>query len=124
MGLKTTTTAPISSSSSHFPNLSPPYILLTRYTLIRQNLPVISLRKNCRFLFPIPVKLLSNGRSKHYTKSTEESTAETSTGDNDDDDSGEFQKVTIGDSKRNVSSLSDALNLGSRDPVYEVCFDF
>ncbi|KAI3823282.1 hypothetical protein L1987_04716 [Smallanthus sonchifolius] len=88
----------------------------------------IRLRKSCYFLFPVQLKVLSTVRSKRYAKSTEESAEETSTGDNDDEDSGhdsyrssdEFEKAVTGGSKRNVSSLSDALNLGSRDPVYEV----
>ncbi|KAI3716559.1 hypothetical protein L1987_67519 [Smallanthus sonchifolius] len=123
--------API-SSSSHFPHLSvvhsPAYIQFTRYTFTRPKNPAISLRKSCYFLFPVQLKVLSTVRSKRYAKSTEESAEETSTGDKDDEDSGhdsyrisdEFEKAVTGVSKRNVSSLSDALNLGSRDPVYEV----
>ncbi|KVH90637.1 Magnesium transporter MRS2/LPE10, partial [Cynara cardunculus var. scolymus] len=120
------------SSTSHFPHLSvvhlpPSCILCHRDTLIRQTYPAISLRKSCYFLFPIPLEILSTGRSKRYVKSTEESTEETSAGNDDDDDSGEesyqssdeFDRITTGGSRRNVSSLSDALNLGSRDPVYE-----
>ncbi|GKC45542.1 magnesium transporter MRS2-11, chloroplastic-like protein, partial [Tanacetum coccineum] len=70
-----------------------------------------------------PLKVLSTGR--FYAKSTDESesTDDTFTGSHDDDDD-----VDSTDSKRNVnvnvnvnvSSLSDALNLSSRDPVYEV----
>lgn len=120
------------SSSLHFPHLStvhsPPYILYTRCTLIRPTYPATSLRSSCYFLFPIPLEVLSTGRSKRYTKSSEESRQETPTGNNDDDDSAaetyqssdDFEKVTASDSRRSILSLSDALNLGSRDPVYEV----
>jgi len=130
MELKTVT--PI-SSSLHFPHLpavqSPPYILFTRCKLLRPTYPAISLRKSCYFLFPIPLEVLSTGRSKHSTKAKEESGHESPCGDiNDEDDSIEetyqssdgLEKVSSSDSRRSVSSLSDALNLGSRDPVYEV----
>nr|XP_043614194.1 magnesium transporter MRS2-11, chloroplastic-like [Erigeron canadensis]XP_043614196.1 magnesium transporter MRS2-11, chloroplastic-like [Erigeron canadensis]XP_043614197.1 magnesium transporter MRS2-11, chloroplastic-like [Erigeron canadensis] len=133
------------SSPSHFPHLSspaavvqlPPYILITKKSIIRRTYPAISLRNRCRFLFPVPMEVFSTGRCKHYTKSTEERAAETSAGsDGDDQDSGdesyrssdELSETSAGSDsddhdggmKRNVSSLSDALNLGSRDPVYEV----
>lgn len=132
MALKST---PPISSSLHFPHLSvvrsPPYILFTRCKSIRSTYPAISLRKSCYFLFPVPLEVLSTGRSKRYTKSTEDSRQETPAGDNDDDDieetypsSDDFDKVTSSDSRKSISSLSDALNLGSRDPVYEVWFDF
>ncbi|KAL8227212.1 hypothetical protein R6Q57_017044 [Mikania cordata] len=131
MALKYVAPNPI-SSSSHFPCLpavhSPPYIQFTRFTCIRRVNQAISLRKSCYFLFPVPLKVLSTVSSKRYAKSTEESMEETSTGDNGDEDSGhdsyrsseDFEKAVTGGSKRNVSSLSDALNIGSRDPVYEV----
>ncbi|KAK1435108.1 hypothetical protein QVD17_00868 [Tagetes erecta] len=122
MALKTAAT-----SSSHFHHLSslhsPAHIQFTNYTFIRTTNQAISLRNTCYFLFPVPQKVLSTVRSKRYAKSTEESAEETSVGDNDDDSyrsSDEFEKAVTGGSKRNVSSLSDALNIGSRDPVYEV----
>lgn len=130
MALRTST--PISSSSHfHYSSSihSPAYIQFTNYTFIQPTNRTISLRKRCFFLFPVPLKVLSTVSCKRYAKSTEE----TSVGDNDDDeDSGhdryrnsdEFEKTVTGASRRNVSSLSDALNIGSRDPVYEVCFDF
>ncbi|MFS7915804.1 putative Mg2+ transporter protein, CorA-like/Zinc transport protein ZntB [Helianthus anomalus] len=130
--MTSTTVTPI-SSSTHFHHSSaihsPAYIQFTNYTFLRPKSPAISLRKTCRFLFPVPLNILSTVRSNRYAKSTE-STAETSTGDNGDGDSSddrfqssdEFEKAVTGGSKRNVnvSSLSDALNLNSRDPVYEV----
>ncbi|KAJ0778341.1 putative magnesium transporter MRS2 [Helianthus annuus] len=130
--MTSTTVTPI-SFSTHFHHSSaihsPAYIQFTNYTFLRPKSPAISLRKTCRFLFPVPLNILSTVRSNRYAKSTE-STAETSTGDNGDGDSGddrfqssdEFENAVTGGSKRNVnvSSLSDALNLNSRDPVYEV----
>ncbi|KAI7729121.1 hypothetical protein M8C21_002184 [Ambrosia artemisiifolia] len=129
MSIKSIT--PTSSSSSHFLHSSiihsPTYIQFTTHTFIPSKTTSNSLRKSCYFLFPVPLKVLSTVRCKRYAKSTE-STDETST-NGDDDESGydrlqssdEFEKdVSGGISKRNVSSLSDALNIGSRDPVYEV----
>lgn len=125
----------ISSSSQLFqlPLIHPPspshHIPVTGYTLIPSKSQLITLRTTGDYLFPVISK--STVRFRRYcTKSTEEIPAETFTTDNDDDDdyreenhrrSDDVDKVVDGGSRRNTTSLSDALNLGLREPVYEVC---
>lgn len=83
-------------------------------------------------MFPVSLKLSSSVRfrfKRYCTKATEERSAETLTSDNDEvyreethrSDDDDEEKVEDGGSRRNVSYWSDALNLGIREPVYEVC---
>ncbi|XP_042755284.1 magnesium transporter MRS2-11, chloroplastic isoform X2 [Lactuca sativa] len=126
-------TTPISSPSQlihlpvgHRPSPSS-YAPFRGYTLIRSKFQVIALRNTGNSLFPVLPKFSSTVRFRCYGKSTEEREVDTLTSDNDDDSRenshqspNNVEKAEDGGSRRNVSSLSDALNLGIREPVYEV----
>lgn len=129
-------TTPISSPSQlihlpvgHRPSPSS-YAPFRGYTLIRSKFQVIALRNTGNSLFPVLPKFSSTVRFRCYGKSTEEREVDTLTSDNDDDSRenshqspNNVEKAEDGGSRRNVSSLSDALNLGIREPVYEVCYE-
>lgn len=126
-------TTPVSSYSQLFqlPMIHPPspspYVPSSGYALIRSKCQVVTLRITPDSVLPVPSKLSSTARFRCCTKSTEEIEAETLTSDNDNDSreetrrsSGDAEKVENGSPRKSVSSLSDALNLGIREPVYEV----
>ncbi|KAK9061583.1 hypothetical protein SSX86_018766 [Deinandra increscens subsp. villosa] len=122
-------TTTISSSSQLFqlPVIHPPspYVQFTGCASIQSKCQVVALRNSADILFPVPS---STGRFRRYcTKSTEDRAAESIASDNDEvyreetsQSSDDEEKVEDGGSRRNVSYLSDALNLGIREPVYEV----
>ena len=123
-------TTPISSSSQLFqlPVVHPPSPSTNFPFLMRSKCQLIALRNTSDFVSPVPLKVLSTARFKCCAKSTEERAADTLTSDNDDYSSEEThrssddtEKVEDDGSRRNMSSLSDALNLGIREPIYEVC---
>ncbi|KAI7736219.1 hypothetical protein M8C21_024132 [Ambrosia artemisiifolia] len=121
MALTTTTTTTISSSSSqlfHLPLIHPPsyssQLQLTGCSFIQSKCQLIALRNTNDVLFPL--KISTTGRYRGWcTRSTEE----TLTNDNDEVYRDE-DKVDDSSSRRNVSYSSDSLNLGIREPVYEV----
>ncbi|XP_071738598.1 magnesium transporter MRS2-11, chloroplastic [Rutidosis leptorrhynchoides] len=129
-------TTPISSSSSssqlfQLPLIHPPSpstnVPVIRYALIRSKCQLIAVRNTGDFMFPVQSRFV---RFKLCcTKSTEERTPEATTSDDNDGDEDDYReetqrssedKVENGGLRRNVTSLSDGLNLGIREPVYEV----
>ncbi|KAD7479666.1 hypothetical protein E3N88_02813 [Mikania micrantha] len=127
-------TTTISSSSQLFqlPLIHPPspslHVQFSGYALIQSKCQVIALRHTAGIVFSVPSKVSSNGRFRRYcAKSTEERAPETLTGDSDEiyraethRSSDDEEKAEDGGYRRNVSYWSDALNLGIREPVYEV----
>ncbi|KAJ0657246.1 putative Mg2+ transporter protein, CorA-like/Zinc transport protein ZntB [Helianthus annuus] len=125
----TTTTTTISSSSQLFqlPLIHPPsHLHFTGCTLIQSKCQLISLRNTNDILCP---KISPAVRFRAWcTRSTEE----TLTSDNDEvyredtetdtrrSSSDDEDKAEDGGFRRNVTYSSDSLNLGIREPVYEV----
>ncbi|KAL8193649.1 hypothetical protein R6Q57_026784 [Mikania cordata] len=127
-------TTTISSSSQLFqlPLIHPPspslHVQFSGHALIQSKCQVIALRHTPGIVFSVPSKVSSNGRFRRCcVKSTEERAPETLTGDSDEiyreethRSSDDEEKAEDGGYRRNVSYWSDALNLGIREPVYEV----
>ncbi|KAF5770133.1 putative Mg2+ transporter protein, CorA-like/Zinc transport protein ZntB [Helianthus annuus] len=127
MALTTTTTISSSSQLFQLPLIHPPsHLHFTGCTLIQSKCQLISLRNTNDILFP---KISASGRFRAWcTRSTEETLTsdndevyredtETDTRRSSDDDE---DKAEDGGSRRNITYWSDSLNIGIREPVYEV----